>query len=80
MVKTEGWQGEIQRKEQVKPRKKNAKKRLGDSGERAAAEGIGKSRENIVERAAEKPEQRAEQERVKMAHLKIPESFPLAAP
>ena len=80
MVKTEGGKGKFEGKQEIEPRKKEAKEPLRDRREKAAFEGIGKSREKIIRRSADKAEQRAEQKGVQMAHLKSPASFPFPLP
>ena len=80
MVNAESGKGELYQKQQIKPRKKQAKDRLRKGGEPFVFERIDKSGEDVVPRAARKPQQGAEQKGMQVAHLKIPESFPFPAP
>ena len=80
MVKTKGRKAKYERKQQVAPRKEDAKHPLRTGREQALVKWVDDPREQIVCRAADKSEERAEQKGVQMAHLNSPVSLPFPLP
>ena len=80
MVKTEVGKGKFEVEQKIESRKEQTKEPLGDRRYKAVFKGIGKTRQQIVCRAADKSEERAEQKGVQVAHLNSPASFPFPLP